>query len=258
MPTTSSPSETDARDRRAEQQPDDQRDRRRRTTSERRRGATRRRSAATDHAPQASARPARPARCAHPGHPSVIGQRSSGKKHAASWSCAELDGSAGRSRRRRPRGSAGSADGSGSRRRVDRVRHVALEHDRLARAAELGDRGSARRRGARRCTDASAPRRARSPGAISADLAEVHHHHAVGDVADDVEVVGDEDVGEAELALQVLEQVEDLRLHRDVERRDRLVADDQLRVDGERAGDADALALAARRTRAGSGCSAPG
>ena len=45
--------------------------------------------------------------------------------------------------------------------------------------------------------------------------------------------------------LQVLEQVEDLRLHRDVERRDRLVADDQLRVDRERARDADALALAA-------------
>ena len=62
---------------------------------------------------------------------------------------------------------------------------------------------------------------------------------------DDVEVVRDEDVGEPELALQVLEQVEDLRLHRDVERRDRLVADDQLRVDGERAGDADALPLAA-------------
>ena len=69
--------------------------------------------------------------------------------------------------------------------------------------------------------------------------------HAVGDVADDVEVVRDEDVGEPEVALQVLEQVEDLRLHRDVERRDRLVADDQLRVDGERARDADALALAA-------------
>ena len=77
------------------------------------------------------------------------------------------------------------------------------------------------------------------------DLAEVHDHHPVGDVAHDVQVVRDEDVGEAEVALQVLEQVQDLRLHRDVERRDRLVADDQLRVDGERARDADALALAA-------------
>ena len=62
-------------------------------------------------------------------------------------------------------------------------------------------------------------------------------HHA--------EIVGDEQIGEAELLLQVLQQVDDLRLDRDVERRDRLVADQQLGLDGERAGDADALALAA-------------
>ena len=59
------------------------------------------------------------------------------------------------------------------------------------------------------------------------------------------EVVRDEDVGEPEVALQVLEQVEDLRLHGDVERGDRLVADDQLRVDSECAGDADPLPLPA-------------
>ena len=41
------------------------------------------------------------------------------------------------------------------------------------------------------------------------------------------------------------QQVQDLRLDRDVERRDRLVADDQARLDGERARDADALALPA-------------
>ena len=45
--------------------------------------------------------------------------------------------------------------------------------------------------------------------------------------------------------LEVLEQVEDLRLDADVERRHRLVADDQARVEDERAGDRDALALAA-------------
>ena len=59
------------------------------------------------------------------------------------------------------------------------------------------------------------------------------------------EIVRDEDVGEAEAPLQVAQQVEHLRLDRDVERRDRLVADDQLRLDRERAGDRDALALAA-------------
>jgi len=39
--------------------------------------------------------------------------------------------------------------------------------------------------------------------------------------------VGDEHQGELELVLQVAQQVEDLRLHRDVEGRDRLVGDDQ-------------------------------
>ena len=77
------------------------------------------------------------------------------------------------------------------------------------------------------------------------DLAQVHHGDAVADVAHDRQVVGDEQVRQAELALQVLEQVDDLRLDRHVERRHRLVADDQLRVQAERPGDADALALAA-------------
>ena len=61
----------------------------------------------------------------------------------------------------------------------------------------------------------------------------------------DRQVVGDEQVGQAEPVLQVEQQVDDLRLDRDVERRDRLVGDDQRRVERERAGDADALPLAA-------------
>ena len=64
-------------------------------------------------------------------------------------------------------------------------------------------------------------------------------------MAHDIQVVRDEDVRQAELCLEVLEQVEDLRLHGDVERGDGLVADDELRVDGERARDPDPLALAA-------------
>ena len=57
--------------------------------------------------------------------------------------------------------------------------------------------------------------------------------------------MGDEDDREPELALQVAQQVEDLRLDRDVERGDGLVGDDQLRLQRERPRDADALALAA-------------
>ena len=47
------------------------------------------------------------------------------------------------------------------------------------------------------------------------------------------------------LALQVAQQVEDRRLHRDVERRHRLVGDQQRRRDRQRAREADALPLPA-------------
>ena len=57
--------------------------------------------------------------------------------------------------------------------------------------------------------------------------------------------MGDEDQRQAEVALELAQQVEHLRLDRDVERRHRLVGDDQLRLERDRARDADALALAA-------------
>ncbi len=53
--------------------------------------------------------------------------------------------------------------------------------------------------------------------------------------------------------LDLLEQLQHLRLHRHVERRHRLVGDQQLGVHRQRARDADALALAAARTGADSG-----
>ena len=76
-------------------------------------------------------------------------------------------------------------------------------------------------------------------------MPEIHHGDAVADVAHHRKVVRDEQIGDAELALQPHQQVEDLRADRDVERRDRLVADDQLGRQRERARDHDALALAA-------------
>ena len=71
--------------------------------------------------------------------------------------------------------------------------------------------------------------------------AQVHDRDAVGDVAHDAEVVRDEQVGDPFLHLQLDEQVEDRGLHGHVERRGRLVADDEARIAGERAGDRDAL-----------------
>ena len=47
---------------------------------------------------------------------------------------------------------------------------------------------------------------------------------------------------EAQIALQLGKQAQDLRLHRDVERRRRLVGDQQLRLAQQRHGDHHALA----------------
>ena len=59
------------------------------------------------------------------------------------------------------------------------------------------------------------------------------------------EIVADEEIGQPEPLLQVAHQIEDLRLHRDVERAGRLVADQELRLARQGAGDGDALPLAA-------------
>ena len=73
----------------------------------------------------------------------------------------------------------------------------------------------------------------------------LHDDHVVGDAAHDIEVVGDEQHRHADLRLQVLEQLQDLRLHGDVERGRRLVGDEEVRPVGERHRDHHPLALAA-------------
>ena len=77
------------------------------------------------------------------------------------------------------------------------------------------------------------------------DFSEIHHHDALADVFDYGEVVRDEQVGDAALFLQVLEQVDDLGLDADIQSADGFVANDEFGFDGERARDADALTLAA-------------
>src|SRR5919201_632744 len=75
---------------------------------------------------------------------------------------------------------------------------------------------------------------------------EIHYRDALAQMPDDRKVVSDEQVGEPEPPTQILQQIYDLRLDRYVERGHRLIADDKLRLQGESAGDPDALALAAR------------
>ena len=78
------------------------------------------------------------------------------------------------------------------------------------------------------------------------DTAREQHRHPVADAVDHGEIVADQQVGEAQPILQLAQEVQHLRLHRHVERADRLVGDDQLRARDQRARDRDALALATR------------
>ncbi len=57
---------------------------------------------------------------------------------------------------------------------------------------------------------------------------EIHDADAIGDMLHHRQVMGDEQVGQAELILQVLQQVDHLRRDRHVERRNRLVRCDEV------------------------------
>src|SRR4029453_14856902 len=71
----------------------------------------------------------------------------------------------------------------------------------------------------------------------------VHDEDVMADVLNHGEVMADKKVSQAEFGLKVLQEVDDLRLHADIERTHRFITDDEARFDGERAGDADPLAL---------------
>ena len=84
---------------------------------------------------------------------------------------------------------------------------------------------------------------------LLADLPVAHHDDPVGDLADDGEVVGDEQHRHRVPLLQRGDELEDLLLDRDVERGRRLVGDQQLGLAGDRHRDHHPLLLAARQLR---------
>jgi hypothetical protein len=79
------------------------------------------------------------------------------------------------------------------------------------------------------------------------DLAEIHDQHTVAEILHDVEIVADEHVGEIELGLEIDQHVQHLCLDRLVERRHRLVEDDQPGPQRQRPRDVHPLALTARQ-----------
>lgn len=59
------------------------------------------------------------------------------------------------------------------------------------------------------------------------DPPQIHDCDAVADMLDDAEIMRDKHEGDAQLLLQIHEQVQDLRLYGNIKRRDRLVEDDE-------------------------------
>ena len=107
--------------------------------------------------------------------------------------------------------------------------HVAGEHDPLATRFEIGvGLGHGRQQGLR--IGMLGVLVELVPLGQLHDAPQVHHRHPVGDVAHHGQVVADEKIGQAEAPLQFLQQVDDLRLYGHVERGDRLVTDDEARV----------------------------
>src|SRR5581483_12273817 len=83
-------------------------------------------------------------------------------------------------------------------------------------------------------------------GAADLDqLAQVYDGDDVRQVADHRQIVRDKQVGGLAFVLKLGQQVQDRRLHGDVQRRHRLVAHDQFRLRGKGAGNGDSLLLAA-------------
>ena len=77
------------------------------------------------------------------------------------------------------------------------------------------------------------------------DAALMHDHDPVGDLGDDAKIMGDQQHAHPALTLEPGDQLEDLALRGDVERRGRLVGDQQMRFQRHRHRDHHALALSA-------------
>jgi hypothetical protein len=77
------------------------------------------------------------------------------------------------------------------------------------------------------------------------DFAQVHHHDPMAEVFDYSQVMRDKKEGDTALLLQILQEVDDLRLDGNVQRANRLITDEQFRFNSQSARDSNSLALTA-------------
>ena len=119
--------------------------------------------------------------------------------------------------------------------------HDVIDHRQPSRpCVQTGTTGQQRLRiGIARCAEDALHR------AGLAHLPIAHHHHLAGNFTDQTEIVADEEDAHFLALLQPRQQVHDLALHRHIERRSRLVRNQQLGFAGNRHRDHDALLLPA-------------
>lgn len=79
------------------------------------------------------------------------------------------------------------------------------------------------------------------------DAAVRHRHRTIAHVVNHVRIVADQHHSQIARLFQLVEQVEDLRLHRHVQRRSRFIQQQQLRPQQQCAHNRHALPLAARQ-----------
>ena len=68
---------------------------------------------------------------------------------------------------------------------------------------------------------------------LVADLhnpAQMHDCNAIRDLSHNRQIVSNEDIGQPQFGLEFRQQIYDLRLHRNVKRRNRFIADNQIRL----------------------------
>ena len=80
-------------------------------------------------------------------------------------------------------------------------------------------------------------------GAAFDHLTAIHHRHGIGDFGHHTQIMGDHDRAHPGIALQVADQIEDLRLNGHIKCGCRFIRDQKAGVIGQRHGDHDALAL---------------
>ena len=75
------------------------------------------------------------------------------------------------------------------------------------------------------------------------NLAMLHDHHFVRHIFHDGQIMGNKQIRQTEFILQILQQIENLRLYLDIESRNRLIAHQNFRLHRQATRNGDPLAL---------------